>query len=124
LRERAATKRGAEIFVKSCHAHFLAGGQRFVNTSQSKRKQRKPFLVVAALSPMLRGQAGRNLGDNDDTTRHLSGLSFRVLAFSLALLPLASRMIRLRNAFGGTGDTGTTCGEGSSSAAATNVEEF
>jgi hypothetical protein len=31
--------------------------------------------------------AGRNPGDNDDTTRHLSGLSFRVLAFGLALLP-------------------------------------
>jgi len=35
--------------------------------------QHKPSLVVTALSPISRGQPGRNLGDNDDTTRHLSG---------------------------------------------------
>jgi hypothetical protein len=35
----------------------------------------------------LRGQSGRNLGDNDGTTRHLSGRSVRVLAFGLAFLP-------------------------------------
>jgi hypothetical protein len=33
---------------------------------------RKPSLVVAALATVLRGQPGRNAGDNDDTTRHLS----------------------------------------------------
>ncbi len=57
-------------------------------------------LVVAALFPMLRGQPGRNLGDNDDTTRHLSGLGFRVLAFGLAFLPLASRMTTRERAAG------------------------
>ena len=31
------------------------------------------YLLVTGLAPMLRGQQGRNLGDNDDTTRHLSG---------------------------------------------------
>jgi hypothetical protein len=49
---------------------------------------------------MLRGQPGRNLGDNDGTTRHLSGLSFRVLAFGLAPLPLASRMTTRENPAG------------------------
>ena len=29
--------------------------------------------MVAALAPVLRGQRGRNAGDNDDTTKHLSG---------------------------------------------------
>jgi hypothetical protein len=72
-----------------------------------RRNWRKPSLVVAALAPMLRGQAGRNLGDNDDTTRHLLGRSVRVLAFGLAFMPLASRMIRRRRGSGGTGDTGT-----------------
>jgi hypothetical protein len=43
-------------------------------------------LVVAALAPALRGQVGGNPGDNDDTTRHLSGRSVRVLAFGLAFL--------------------------------------
>jgi hypothetical protein len=41
-------------------------------------------LVVAALAPVLRGNPGRNPGDNDDTTRHLPGRSVRVLAFGLA----------------------------------------
>jgi hypothetical protein len=44
------------------------------------------ILVVAALALVLRGQAGRNAGDNDDTTRHLSERSVRVLAFGLAFL--------------------------------------
>ena len=57
-------------------------------------------LVVAALAPMLRGYPGRNLGDNDDTTRHLSGRSVRVLAFGLAFLPLASRMTTRERAAG------------------------
>ena len=52
--------------------------------SLTAHERRKPFLVVTAFSPVLRGLAGRNHGDNDDTTRHLSGLSFRVLAFGLA----------------------------------------
>ena len=43
----------------------------------------RPALVVAALAPVLRGQAGRNPGDNGGTTRHLSGRSVRVLAFHL-----------------------------------------
>jgi len=60
-----------------------------------------PALVVAALAPMLRWQPGRNPGNNSDTTRHLSGRSVRVLAFGLALLRLASRRIRLRQAYGG-----------------------
>jgi hypothetical protein len=46
-------------------------------------ERRSPALVVTALTPMLRGQPGRNPGDNDGTTRHLSGLGFRVLAFPL-----------------------------------------
>jgi len=52
----------------------------------------KPVLVVAALAPVLRGQPGRNAGDKDDTTRHLSGRSVRVLASGLALLFSASQM--------------------------------
>jgi hypothetical protein len=55
---------------------------------------RKPFLVVTALAPVLRGQPGRNPGDNDDTTKHLSGRSGRVLAFGLAFVISASRMTR------------------------------
>ena len=58
------------------------------------------FLVVAALAPVLRGQPGRNPGDNDDTTRHLSGRSVRVLAFGLAFMPLASRMTTRERAAG------------------------
>jgi hypothetical protein len=50
-------------------------------------ERRKPSLAVAALAPVLRGQAGRNPGDNDGTARHLSGRSVRVLAFGLAFLP-------------------------------------
>jgi hypothetical protein len=46
----------------------------------------KLFLVVAALVPVLRGRLGRNPGNNDDTTRHLSGRSVRVLAFGLAFV--------------------------------------
>jgi glycine cleavage system protein P-like pyridoxal-binding family len=49
-------------------------------------------LVVIALSPMLRRQPKRNLGDNNDTTRHLSGRSVRVLAFGLGFMPLGSCM--------------------------------
>jgi hypothetical protein len=51
---------------------------------------------------MLRGQPGRNLGDNDDTTRHLSGRSVRVLAFGLAFLFPASRMTIRERAAGKT----------------------
>ena len=47
---------------------------------------RSPALVVAALAPVLRRQPGRNPADNDDTTRHLSGRSVRVLAFGLAFM--------------------------------------
>jgi hypothetical protein len=53
------------------------------NTTQNQRKLGKLSLVVTALAPMLRGRQGRNLGDNDGTTRHLSGRSVRVLAFHL-----------------------------------------
>jgi hypothetical protein len=42
------------------------------------------LLVVVALSPVLRWEPGRNPGDNDNTTRHLSGRSIRVLAIGLA----------------------------------------
>jgi hypothetical protein len=69
-------------------------------------------MVVAALAPMLRGKLGRNPGDNDDTTRPLSGRSVRVLAFGLAFLFSASWMIRRRQDYGGTGNTGTGSGEG------------
>jgi hypothetical protein len=50
------------------------------------------ILVVTALAPVLRGQPGRNAGANDDTTRHLSGRSVRVLASGLAFVFSASRM--------------------------------
>jgi hypothetical protein len=64
------------------------------------RKWRKPSLVVTALLPVLRGQPGRNPGNNDGTTRHLSGRSVRVLAFGLAFMPLASRMTTRERAAG------------------------
>jgi hypothetical protein len=48
--------------------------------------------VVAALTSALRGRLGRNPGDNDDTTGHLSGRSMRVLASGLAFQFAASRM--------------------------------
>jgi hypothetical protein len=70
------------------------------HAGKSARNGASPALVVAALFPMLRGQPGRNLGDNDGTTRHLSGLGFRVLAFGLARLPLASRMTTRENPAG------------------------
>lgn len=41
--------------------------------------------MVAALSPVLRGEPGRNPDDNDDTTKHLSGRSVRVLASGFGL---------------------------------------
>ena len=37
-------------------------------------------MEVAALVPALQGRSGSNAGDNDDTTRDLSGRSVRVLA--------------------------------------------
>lgn len=49
-------------------------------------------LVVAALATMLRWQPGCNLGDNDDTTRHFSGRSVRVLALGWAFVGFASRI--------------------------------
>jgi hypothetical protein len=58
----------------------------------ARSDKRKLSLVVTALAPVLRGRPGRNPGDNDDTTRHLSGRSVRVLAFGLAFLFSASRM--------------------------------
>ena len=60
----------------------------------------EPSLVVAALAPVLRGQKGRNPGDNDDTTRHLSGRSVRVWAFGLAFVFSASRMTTRERAAG------------------------
>ena len=67
--------------------------------SKADYRPSKPPLVVAALAPVLRGKPGRNAGDKDDTTRHLSGRSVRVLAFGLAFVFSASRMpIRERSA--------------------------
>ena len=40
---------------------------------KQKVDRNKSFLVVAALSPMLQGHRGRKPGNNDGTTRHLSG---------------------------------------------------
>jgi len=57
-------------------------------------------LVVTAFSPALRGQPGRNPGDNDDATKHLSGRSVRVLAFGLAFMISASRMTTRERAAG------------------------
>ena len=57
-------------------------------------------LVVAALAPVLRGQSGRNAGDNDDTTRHLLGRSVRVVAFGLAFVISASLMTTRERATG------------------------
>jgi hypothetical protein len=75
------------------------------------RKPSKPPLVVAASATVLRGQPGRNPGDNGDTTGHLSGRSVRVLAFGLAFGYSASRMIAVVRYYGGTGNTGTRNGE-------------
>jgi hypothetical protein len=44
------------------------------------------------IGPCVRGKPGRYPGDNDETTRHLSGRSGRVLAFGLAFVISASRM--------------------------------
>ena len=73
------------------------------------------------MATVLRGLQGRNPGVSDDTTRHLLGRSVRVLAFhlrqdyggpvGLAFLFPASRMIRRRQDYGGTGSTGTRSGE-------------
>ena len=46
------------------------------------RRNVKPVLVVAALSTVLRGQPGRNPGDNDGTTQALVGAACP--AFGLA----------------------------------------
>jgi hypothetical protein len=40
-------------------------------------------LVATVLAWVVLQQPGRNLGENEDTTRHLSGRSVRVLAFHL-----------------------------------------
>ena len=64
-------------------------------TAADTRTGVSPVLVVAALAPMLRGQPGRNLGDNDGTTRHLSGRRVRGLAFRLR------QAFLLRPAYGG-----------------------
>ncbi len=52
------------------------------------------------IDPSIAWVTGRKAGVNDDTTRHLSGRSVRVLAFGLALLPLASRMTTRERAAG------------------------
>ena len=57
-------------------------------------------LVVMTVDSMLRRATGRKLESSDFTTRHLSGRSVRVLAFGLALLPLASRMTTRERAAG------------------------
>jgi hypothetical protein len=67
---------------------------------EKDHERRKPFLVVTALGPVLRGQPGRNPGDKDDTTRHLSGRSVRVLAFGLAIRFSASRIATRKRAAG------------------------
>ena len=51
----------------------LASVKTVVRQRKLNRGRRKPFLVVAALAAVLRGKPGRNAGDNDDTTRQLSG---------------------------------------------------
>jgi hypothetical protein len=66
----------------------------------SGKNWRKPFVVMTALAPVLPGRSGRNPGDNDDTIRHLSGRSIRVLAFGLAFLFAASRMTTRERAAG------------------------
>ena len=55
---------------------------------------------MTALAPVLRGKPSRNAGDKDDTTRHLSGRSVRVLAFGLAFMFSASRMTTRERAAG------------------------
>ena len=97
--------------AKRCNVIMAVMSPCEMSRKLSDDERRKLSLAVAALSTALRGQPGRNPGDNDDTTRHFSGRSVRVLAFGLAFMPLASRMIRLRLAYGGTGDTGTSRGE-------------
>jgi len=70
--------------------------------------QKRPFLSLQCLhSPggdgaglHVAGVTGRKLESSDFTARHLSGLGFRVLAFGLALLPLASRMTTRENPAG------------------------
>jgi len=64
----------------------------FLDSRQPKLTPlKRPFLyafislVVAASAPGLRGKPGRNAGDKDDTTRHLSWQSVRVLAFGLKM---------------------------------------
>jgi hypothetical protein len=63
-------------------------GRQPEKANETAHERRSPALVVAALTPMLRWQPGRNPVDNDGATRHLSGLGFRALAF-------------LRRAYGG-----------------------
>ena len=67
--------------------HEVVRGNARDEQEPDANERRSPALVVAALAPVLRGQPGRNPGDNDVTTRHLSGRSVRVLAFGLASLP-------------------------------------
>jgi hypothetical protein len=56
----------------NCKRHFAAWRCQGRHVPEVKER-RKLSLVVAALSTVLLGQPGRNLGDNDDTTRQLSG---------------------------------------------------
>jgi hypothetical protein len=63
------------------------------------------------MATVLRGLQGRNPGVSGGTTRLLLGRSVRVLAFGLAFMYSASRMIRRRQNYGGTGNTGTRSGE-------------
>jgi hypothetical protein len=68
--------------------------------SKADYRPSKPPLVVAALAPVLRWPPGRNPGAKDDTTRHLSGRSVRVLAFGLAFVISASQMTARERAAG------------------------
>ena len=51
----------------------MAVARRVCLSVERDHRAFKPFLVVAALAPVLRGQTGRNAGDKDDTTRLISG---------------------------------------------------
>ena len=65
---------------------------RTESIEETAHEGRKSSLVVAALGAVLRGQPGRNPGNNDNTTRQLSGRSVGELAFGLAFMFSGSRM--------------------------------
>jgi hypothetical protein len=65
--------------------HYNTGGDALLRFfAPAPARTAKPSPEVTALAAVLRRQPGRNPSDNDDTTRHLSGRSVRVLAFGLA----------------------------------------